>query len=283
MSRRALGRGLKALIPESDASMGSARPVPVAQIEPNPNQPRRYFDEESLEELKASILTHGVVEPIIVRPVHGRYELVVGERRWRAAKMAGLAQIPAVVRALSDLESLELALIENIQREDLNPIEEAETYRRLMDEFGMTQEEVAERVGKRRSTVANSLRLLEIDPELREEVAKGRLSAGHAKALLSVASKAERLRMARMVMEEGLSVRATEALAAKAAKGAAGGKRKAGRVDDPEAAEVVERLQQSLGTKVRLVRQGDRGRIEIEYYSRDEMERIIELLGGGYQ
>lgn len=271
------------MIPESDASMGSARPVPVAQIEPNPNQPRRYFDEESLEELKASILTHGVVEPIIVRPVHGRYELVVGERRWRAAKMAGLAQIPAVVRALSDLESLELALIENIQREDLNPIEEAETYRRLMDEFGMTQEEVAERVGKRRSTVANSLRLLEIDPELREEVAKGRLSAGHAKALLSVASKAERLRMARMVMEEGLSVRATEALAAKAAKGAAGGKRKAGRVDDPEAAEVVERLQQSLGTKVRLVRQGDRGRIEIEYYSRDEMERIIELLGGGYQ
>src|SRR5690606_3775214 len=172
-TRRALGRGLRALIPESEASRDNVRPIPLDQVDRNPDQPRRYFDEEQLNELTESIRIHGVLEPIIVRPVEGRYEVVVGERRWRAAQLAGLTTIPAVVRPLSDREAMEIALVENLQREDLNPIEEAEAYKRLMSEFGMTQEEVAERVGKKRSTIANRLRLLELDEELVVEVETG--------------------------------------------------------------------------------------------------------------
>src|SRR5690606_17385648 len=199
-----LGRGLRALIPESDAFEGAAvRVIFIDQIDRNPEQPRKHFDEAQLEELKESILAHGVLEPIIVRPVEGRYEIVVGERRWRAAKLAGLDAIPAAVREMSDREAMELALVENLQREDLNPIEEAEAYKRLMDEFGLTQEEVADRVGKKRSTVANRLRLLEMEPELRAEVSAGRLSAGHAKALLAISSSRERMEVARRVIEDG--------------------------------------------------------------------------------
>lgn len=280
MSRKALGRGLKALIPESESSEGSVRQIPIDQVERNPSQPRKHFDEEQLEELKESILAHGVLEPIIVRPVEGRYELVVGERRWRAAQLAGLKSIPATVRSLSDREVMEMALVENLQREDLNPIEEAEAYRRLMEEFGMTQEEVAERVGKKRSTVANRLRLLEIEPELRAEIAAGRLSAGHAKALLAI-SPPERLRIARKVIEEGWSVRAVEEYSRESMRKPAAVRRTAAHVvRDPLIQDIEERLQRRLGTKVRVVRQGQRGRIEIDYYSQDDMERILEILTG---
>jgi len=218
VSRKALGRGLRALIPEADGLETPIREIPIDQIDRNPEQPRKWFGEDQLEELKESILSHGVLEPIIVRPVEGRYELVVGERRWRAAQLAGLRTIPAVVRPLSDREAMEMALVENLQREDLNPIEEAEAYRRLMEEFQLTQEQVADRVGKKRSTVANRLRLLEIEPELRAEIAAGRLSAGHAKALLSIESSAERLKVAQRVIEEGWSVRAIEEYVRQGAK-----------------------------------------------------------------
>lgn len=283
MSRRALGRGLKALIPESDASEASVRQIPLDQVDPNAEQPRKVFDEEQLEELKESIKAHGVLEPIIVRPLEGRYEVVVGERRWRAARMAGLETIPAVVRPLSDREAMEIALVENLQREDLNPLEEAEAYRRLMEEFGLTQEEVAERVGKKRSTIANRLRLLEIDEELRGAIESGLLSAGHAKALLSVASKERRLRLARRAVDEGLSVRAVEALAREPEEHSTGGARTRPvrrTVRDPLIADVEDRLQQALGTRVRVVDRGDRGKIEIEYYNRNDMERILEAFAG---
>lgn len=282
MSRKALGRGLRALIPEGDTAEGASRPLPIERIDRNDDQPRKYFNDESLKELSESIKIHGVLEPVIVRPLNDRYEIVVGERRWRAAKLAGLKSIPAIVRTLTDLEALELALIENIQREDLNPIEEAETFRRLIDEFNLTQDEVAQRVGKSRSTVANSVRLLDIDVELKMEIARGNLSAGHAKALLGVSNMNDRLRLAERVIEEGLSVRALEQLVSNVQNGTkVTNNRAKSKVSlDPVLTEIVERMQQSLGTKVRLVRQGNRGRIEINYYSEDEMERIIELLGG---
>lgn len=283
MSRKALGRGLKALIPEAEDQEGQVRQIPIDQIDRNEEQPRKYFDEEHLDELRESIATHGVLEPIIVRPVQGRYEVVVGERRWRAAQLAGLKSLPAVVRTLSDKETMEIALVENLQREDLNPLEEAEAYRRLMLDFGLTQEEVAARVGKKRSTVANRLRLLELEEEIRLEIEAGRLSAGHAKVLLGVADKAKRIELARKVISEGLSVRALEE-AAKAGEEdertrPRAAQRRAARVD-PLLQDVEDRLQQALGTKVRVVQRGNRGRIEISFYSPDDMERLIEVLTG---
>jgi len=281
VSRKALGRGLRALIPEADGLETPIREIPIDQIDRNPEQPRKWFGEDQLEELKESILSHGVLEPIIVRPVEGRYELVVGERRWRAAQLAGLRTIPAVVRPLSDREAMEMALVENLQREDLNPIEEAEAYRRLMEEFQLTQEQVADRVGKKRSTVANRLRLLEIEPELRAEIAAGRLSAGHAKALLSIESSAERLKVAQRVIEEGWSVRAIEEYVRQGAKKRAPQRRAAAPpAKDPFVQDIEERLQRSLGTKVRVIRHGQRGRIEIDYYSQDDIERILEIITG---
>ncbi len=283
MSRKALGRGLKALIPEAEEQEGQVRLIPIDQVDRNEEQPRKYFDEEQLDELRESIETHGVLEPIIVRPVKGRYEVVVGERRWRASQLAGLKSIPAVVRSLSDKETMEIALVENLQREDLNPLEEAEAYRRLMVEFDLTQEEVAARVGKKRSTIANRLRLLELDEEIRLEIETGRLSAGHAKVLLGVPDKAMRSKLARRVIEEGLSVRALEE-ATKEQEAAVEGqpratKRSALRVD-PLLQDVEDRLQRSLGTKVRVVQNGKRGRIEISFYGPDDMERLIEVLTG---
>lgn len=282
MTRKALGRGLKALIPEADAAQGSVRSIPLDQVDRNTEQPRRYFDEEQLNELKESIETHGVLEPIIVRPVEGRYEVVVGERRWRAAQLAGLTTIPAVVRPLADRDAMEIALVENLQREDLNPVEEAEAYRRLMTEFEMTQEEVAERVGKKRSTIANRLRLLELDDELVVEIEAGRLSAGHAKVLLGVSSKGKRLQLARRLIEEGWSVRALEEAVRIIQEGEQREKatrsKRASR--DPLLDDVEERLKHSLGTKVRVVHKGGRGKIEIEYYNEEDRERLFELLTG---
>ena len=281
-ARKALGKGLKALIPEGEASKENVRQIPLDQVDRNPDQPRRYFDEEQLNELKESIETHGVLEPIIVRPVEGRYEVVVGERRWRAAQLAGLETIPAVVRPLSDREAMEIALVENLQREDLNPVEEAEAYKRLMGEFGMTQEEVAERVGKKRSTIANRLRLLELDEELVVEVETGRLSAGHAKALLGIPSKQRRLELARRLIEEGWSVRMVEEAVRReqerSARPKGGGRKGPGR--DPLLQDVEDRLQRRFGTKVRIVQRGGRGRIEIEYYDEEDRERLLELLAG---
>ncbi|HQD69956.1 MAG TPA: ParB/RepB/Spo0J family partition protein [Limnochordia bacterium] len=276
MSRQALGKGLRSLIPQSDTlNRNLVSQIEVDKITANPFQPRKHFDQEKLEELAESIKNHGVLEPIIVRRAGGEYQIVIGERRWRACQLAGLATVPAVVKELSDREMTEMALIENLQREDLNAIEEAEGYQILIDEFSLTQEEVARSVGRKRSSVANALRLLSLEPQIKQMVAEGRLSRGHAKVLLSVNPGKQRMSLAQKVVEEDLSVRQLEKLIQQKPKP---GKDKACR--DPEVQMVQDELQRLLGTKVRVTYKRGKGKIEIEYYSDDELERIIELLRG---
>lgn len=282
--RKALGRGLAAIIPqaaEADSEQLAIQEIAVTDIAPNPGQPRREFNQEQLEELAASLREHGVLEPVIVRSKGSGFELVVGERRWRAAHLAGLAVIPALVRDLDDREAMELALVENLQREDLNPMEEAEAFRRLSVEYGLTQEEIAARVGKRRSTVANRMRLLELDDNLQGEVRKGRLSAGHARAILGISDEAKRQEVAQRVVNEGLSVRAVEKLARQETTKPTRGRRRT-KVDESqrELRVLEEELQTRLGTRVRIVRQGEQGRIEIEFYSDEDITRIYELIVG---
>lgn len=254
----------------------------VGDIEPNPFQPRRNFSQEQLEGLAQSIRAHGILEPLIVRPSPrqngARYQLVIGERRWRAAQLAGLETVPVVVRRVSDREMVQMALVENLQREDLNPLEEAEAYRRLIDEFGMSQEEVARLLGRARPTVANTLRLLELEEPIQALVMEGRLSAGHAKALLGLQPGAERVRLAQRVAERGLSVRQTEELVrqlqAAAARARGGGAAGAAR----PWAEMEAALEKVLGTRV-VIREGRRGgRIEIAFYGQEELLRLLELL-----
>lgn len=282
MSRKALGRGLKALIPQVEEGDGRVQELPINTICPNPNQPRRNFDEDALQELADSIREHGVLEPLIVRPVGGSYEIVVGERRWRACQIAGVTTVPVLIRDLSDRDAMELALVENLQREDLNPIEEAEAYRRLLDEFGLTQEEVARRVGKERSTVANRLRLLGLRGRSREALEKGEISAGHAKVLLSITSDAHRDAVVRRIVDEGLSVRQTEQLVRRLQQQA---KRPVPREErkpdlDVHWAAIEDELRRVLGTKVNVVHKGSKGRIEIEFYTEEDVERILNVLRG---
>ncbi|NLY52327.1 MAG: ParB/RepB/Spo0J family partition protein [Firmicutes bacterium] len=281
MSRQALGRGLRALIPQVEEERSEEiRQIPVDAVEPNPYQPRRHFDESSLSELAASIKEKGVLQPITVREKDGGFELVAGERRWRAAQMAGLAEIPAVVRDLADREVMEIALIENLQREDLNPIEEAEAYDVLMREFNLTQEEVAQAVGKGRPTIANRLRLLRLPDVVKTWVAEGRLSAGHAKVLVVLDGKrAEEL--ARRCVEEGWSVRQLEDFLEQGkAKPEKPNKPAVTQKQSPLIREVEERLQEVLGTRVRIKDKKGKGRIEVEYYSTEELNRILEVIGG---
>jgi ParB family chromosome partitioning protein len=282
VSRQALGRGLKALIPQAEAERGEEiKHIPVEAVEPNPYQPRRHFDEEGLAELAASIKEKGVLQPITVREKNGTFELVAGERRWRAAQIAGLSEIPAVVRELADREVMEIALIENLQREDLNPIEEAEAYAVLMEEFSLTQEEVAQAVGKGRPTVANRLRLLRLPDVVKGWIAEGRLSAGHAKILVVMDGQlAEEL--ARRCVEEGWSVRQLEEyLETDQGKRRKARRFRASGASSPVIREVEERLQQVLATKVRIKDRDGKGRIEVEYYSTEELNRILDVIGGG--
>ena len=281
MQKKGLGKGLSALIPEIDATRDSPNlQVEVDRITPNPLQPRRSFDETKIEELATSVREQGIIQPLLVRRVGEGFELIAGERRLRAAVKAGLAEVPVVVREASNSETLQLALIENLQREDLNSIEEATAYQRLHEEFNLSQEEIALRVGKSRSAVANSVRLLLLPKELQQEVAGGKLPAGHARALLGLERGALILAAAREVMARGLSTRETEKLV---------GRLKSGRrtkrealLPDPDARSLIERLQRALGTKVRLVQQtrSGRGRVEIEYYSLADLERIIQMISG---
>ena len=283
MSRQALGRGLRALIPEGSlepARGEGIREVAVDRVAPNPYQPRRQFSEENLQELAESIRVHGVLEPVVVRPAADgegeRYQLVIGERRWRAAQMAGLSAVPVVVRRVSDREMVQMALVENLQREDLNPMEEAEAYRRLIQEFGMSQEQVAEFLGRARPTIANSLRLLELEEPVRRLLEEGRLTAGHGKALLGLPAGPQRVRLAQRVAERGLSVRQTEELVRQLTE-------KAPARDEPRAgtgrpwAQVEASLERVLGTRV-TIRQGRKGgRIEIAFYGDEELWRLLEL------
>lgn len=280
MSRRALGRGLRALIPGEGPEEVVTQMVPVDRIRPNPYQPRVEMDEAALQELTESIRTHGVLEPVIVRVVADGYELVVGERRWRAAQRAGLAAIPAVVRHLSDQEAAVLALVENLQREDLNPIEEARAYQRLT-ELGLTQEEVAAQVGKSRPAVANSLRLLSLEPDIQRAVARGEVSVGHAKVLLGVDDGGLRRRLVEEIIRKGLTVRQTEELVRARVKGPTGkAVRPAVRVRRHDAiwADLETRLAEALGTRVKVEPQGQGGRIVIEFYSQEDVERLLELI-----
>ncbi|MFO7245610.1 MAG: ParB/RepB/Spo0J family partition protein [Thermaerobacter sp.] len=280
--RKRLGKGLEAILGPAVQSGERVQNIPVDAVRPNPHQPRRNFDQEALEELAASIRSHGVVQPVVVVPAGDGYVLVAGERRWRAARLAGLAEVPALVRDLDPRTMTEVALVENLQREDLTPIEEAYAYQALQEEFGLTQEEIAQRVGKSRSQVANTLRLLALDPEVQALVDSGRLSFGHAKVLLSVASAAEQRRLARRVLEQGWTVRALEAhLGARSGRGE-GRRTPAGTEPavDPHWAGAARELQQALGTPVEIqVRRGrPGGRIVIQFFSQDEFERLYEAL-----
>ena len=275
LKRQALGRGLGALIPGgSPAERKGVMNLGIEEIRPDKHQPRRHFDETHLDELAESIRGKGILLPLIVRRAHDGYVLVAGERRWRAAQKAGLREVPVMVREVTEKEAFELALIENIQREDLNPLEEAEAYRRLIDEHGLTQEELAGRVGKDRSTVANALRLLRLPDPIKQAIVAGQLSMGHARALLAISDEADLRRAADQVIAEALSVRAAEALVQRLkSKRRPKEKREAGQ--SVQVRHLVEKLQRKLGAKVELKDKGGSGTLEIRYQTLVELDRIL--------
>lgn len=282
MQKKGLGRGLSALIPgATEPKQESANlEIDVDRITPNPFQPRRTFDEVKIEELASSIRNQGIIQPLVVRPKADGFELIAGERRWRAAIRAGLNRVPVVVREASDHEALQLALVENLQREDLNPIEEANGFRRLQEDFQWSQDEIAEKVGKSRPAVTNSMRLLSLPPEVQQEVASGNLSAGQARALLGLHSEPLIISAGREVVTKGLSTRETEKLVRRLISGRR--RRRQLPLIDPDVQSVVEELQRSLGTRVRLIpkARSTMGKIEIEYYTLPDLERIIHTLSG---
>jgi ParB family chromosome partitioning protein len=277
--RKALGKGLSALIPEPEAQTppGPTSPaeVPIDALDPNPFQPRAALDPTRLAELAASIRESGIVQPILVRPRGERYQIVAGERRFRAAQAAGLSTVPVTIRDVADEHLLELALVENIQREELNPMEEAQAFHRLQDEFRLTQEEIARRVGRDRSTVANTLRLLRLPRDLREMVASSRLDAGHARALLALDRAEDQVALGREAARRGLSVREVEARVARmrAPRRDAGGARK-----DPNTRAAEERLRAALGARVEIARRGKGGQIRVLFAGEAELNRLYEIL-----
>lgn len=279
----ALGRGLKALIPDAvavdAAPTAPALPrtgvaeLPVAEIRPNHLQPRRQFSEEKSAELAASIKARGVIQPILVRRrAEGGYELIAGERRLRAVQALGWPTIPAAIRSATDAESLELALLENLQRDDLNPVEEAQGYQRLTVEFNLTQDQIAESVGKDRSSVANALRLLKLPASILEALRARRITTGHAKALLAVEEPRSQLRLFARMLRQGMTVRASERLSRPHDA------QRRGRAADPHVADLEQSLQQALGTRVRILHRRHRGKIMVEYYSLDDLDRLTARL-----
>ncbi|WP_458408453.1 ParB/RepB/Spo0J family partition protein [Anaerotignum sp.] len=290
----AKGLGLNALIntemEEIKASKNEKKKTEEAvleldldMIEPNRKQPRKYFDETALEELAASLKAYGMIQPIVVKKSGDYYEIIAGERRWRAAKIAGLAKVPVVIKKWEEGEAFEAALVENLQREDLNPMEEAESYQRLQEEFGLSQEKIAEKVGKSRSAITNSLRLLQLDPRVRTLVVENKVTAGHARTLLPVTDGDDQFEMAEMIIDEGLSVRAVEAMVkaylTKAEKPAEK-EEELSKADEREYRAIEDDLKSFFSTKVKVKPLGKRnkGKIEIEYYSDDDLERLLALL-----
>lgn len=278
--RPALGRGLSALIPDAPSIAPTDKErsldVDIDQLRPNPFQPRVRMDDARIEELARSIRSHGVIQPIVVRrTAEAGYEIVAGERRWRASQRAGLLKVPVVVREIPDDRLLAAALIENIQREDLNPIEEAQAYRRLADDLSLTQEQIAEAVGKDRSSIANYVRLLRLPHEVRENVAAGTLSMGHARAILGIPDESAQVRVAREVVARNLSVRETESLVSKSGQPAPV---KAEEPKDVHTRAAEDRLRFALGTRTRIVRKGGGGRIEIDFSNENELQRLFEYL-----
>jgi len=299
MARKALGKGLEALIPTEQAPAASVKPeIPgagagvvepredgdghgvrtlrIEEIRANPWQPRSEVAEEALGELAASIQARGLLQPVVVRRTDDGYELVAGERRFVACKMAGLSSVPAMVKNVNNREMLEIALVENIQREDLNPIDEARAYKRLREEFGLTQEEISGRVGKDRATVANRTRLLQLPPEIQEYVSRGTLSAGHGRALLAAPDPSRQVELGHVVVNKGLSVRETERLAQKKHRA----KRQKTKTSlSVELAALEECLREHLATRVSIKPSGRGGSIEIQYYGSEDLERILEVMG----
>ena len=287
-----LGRGLDALfadvpvsITEEEKKLDELKDtkeedrvsyINIHDIMPNVNQPRKTFNEEKIQELADSIRQHGIIQPIVVRKKKKGYEIVAGERRWRASMKAGLAEVPCLVRELTDEQNMLIAIIENMQREDLNPVEEAEGLQQMISNFGMTQEQVSKSVGKSRPYITNSLRLLKLPDYIIEKLSEGVISAGHGRTLVSIEDESMRKQIFTKVLEENLSVRETEKLVAEMGKPAK--KKAAKKVKNPNTAKVEEELKEILGTKVTINHTGRKGKIEIECYNRDEMERIIELL-----
>jgi ParB family chromosome partitioning protein len=295
MAKQALGKGLGALIKKGAASsvldtdasgrdIKRVRDVPHDQVVPSPLQPRTHFIESPLDELVESIRQHGIIQPLIVRPVGGKLELIAGERRWRAAGKLGLATVPVIEREASDRDVLEMALIENLQREDLNPMEEAAGYVRLAKEFAMRQDEIASRVGKSRASVANAMRLLDLHADVQLLVAQGRLTVGHAKAVLSIKDHAEQLLVSDQIIRRQLTVRAAEKLSQSIANGsngsgADGSKPAVSREVDVHVRAIVNRLREHLATHVSIQYSAKKGKIEIEYYGNDDLARLLELMG----
>jgi len=300
-----LGRGLEALFADSvpvtrevkpaetaakpaKKSTEKAEPAETVQyisihdVKPNANQPRKVFDEEKIAELAASIKENGIIQPLIVRKKGKGYEIVAGERRWRASVKAELKEVPCIVRELDDEQNMLLAIVENMQREDLNPMEEAEGLNQMIAAYGLTQEQVSKSIGKSRPYIANSLRLLKLPTEIQDMISEGNLSAGHGRALVSVPDEARQTEIARKILKDGLSVRETEKLAAEKDEPR---KRRTRKPKDPDVARVEADLKEALGTRVNIKRTGRKGKIEIEFFSRDELERLIEMLEslGGVQ
>ena len=284
MQKKGLGRGLSALIPavaepKTEASQDiSPKQVAVDRITTSPFQPRRSFDEAKIDELASSIRNQGIIQPLIVRPRNDGFELIAGERRWRAAMRAGLSHVPVLVRDASDHEAMQIALVENLQREDLNAIEEANGYRRLQEEFHWSQEEMAEKVGKSRPAISNSLRLLTLPSEVQQEVASGNLPAGQARALLGLHTEPLIISACREVIAKGLSTRETEKMVRTLLVGRR--RRRQTPLLDPDLKSIVEELQRTLGTRVRLMPKARtaKGKVEIEYYSATDLERIVETI-----
>ena len=287
--RRALGRGLGALLPTRPLAAAAPAPtrdvedsnrVAIDQIDPNPVQPRRVFPQDALHQLADSIRLHGIIQPLVVRRSGSRYQLVAGERRWRAAKLAGLTEVPAVVQDIPDDRLLEITLIENIQREDLNPIELAIALDRMAHELNINQDEIGRRTGKDRSTISNSIRLLQLPPDLQQLVAERRLSAGHARSLLALTDEEMQRKLAEKIVAQGLSVRQVERLTKQLTE-----PRDPASADDdaldPNVKAAIEEMERVLSTKVRIVEKSDRrGRIEIEYYSPEDLDRIYTVITG---
>jgi ParB family chromosome partitioning protein len=278
-----LGKGLGALLPElGEGELKTLLYCGIEEIIPNRSQPRKHFDESKLQELTESIKENGILEPLIVRRVDQGYELIVGERRWRAAQKAGLKEVPVLVKEAEGREALELSLIENLQRENLNPIEEAEAFQRLTEEFNISQAELATRIGKDRTTITNALRLLKLPLEVRNQLLQNRITSGHARAILSLETKEKQKELCSLIIQKGLSVREAEAITkrwSEKPKKKVPKDRRRGEVES-QLSSLQDSLRQYLGTKVRIAPKGKKGKIEIEYYSHEDLQRIVEVILG---
>lgn len=282
MKKTVLGKGLDALLPSEAGKTKDYSTLPVDRISPNKSQPRKHFDEESIEELARSIRESGLIQPLLVRKKDDHYEIIAGERRWRASQRAGLKMVPAIIRDVSDRESLEIGLIENLQRENLNPIEEAEAYEKLINDFDLTHEEISKRISKNRSTITNQLRLLKLSEKVRSSLIAGNITGGHARALLGLESREHMDEALKIIKDKKLSVRQTEKLVRDFTNRSSGKTKKTDEQVTDESEHYIrhisEELKKSLGTKVNIQNKGDKGKIEIEYYSPEEFERLIGIL-----